>query len=478
MATAGLGLGRSAVLAAGLSSVLLVSPLAASVTGTPGVAVEASLSAPAVTVGTALTVRGRLVQAGAALPGTPLALEVAGYPYKRFRTVAHATSAADGSFGFTGLRLDRDSRVRVVSQAGIPASSTTLSVLVDPRVQVRAHRLGAGETRLSVRVWHARWRATVPVAASWYVAPKGARMLQMAALTEAREPAPGLTYAEVDVEPPARQFVFGVCINAPWRRAMGAPTAHRTCPQRSIAPRASVGRGEARGTPVAPYPARAAIAAARRFLDSRAGATSFAVVDNRGRLFGTRVHEHFRSASVVKVMMLIAYLQRLAAGHHGVGPSDDALLHPMIHISDNEAASAVLGFVGTGALARVAREAGMADYAPAVGWWAFTQTSAADQARLMFVLPRLIPPQFYAYARGLLAGIEPSQSWGIPPVARPRWQVFFKTGWLPSQGLFVEAARLERRGVTCATAVFTDGDPSMAYGEETIEGVASALLER
>ena len=33
----------------------------------------------------------------------------------------------------------------------------------------------------------------------------------------------------------------------------------------------------------------------------------------------------------------------------------------------------------------------MRDYAPGVGWWAFTQTSAADQARLLFMLGALIP---------------------------------------------------------------------------------------
>jgi len=52
----------------------------------------------------------------------------------------------------------------------------------------------------------------------------------------------------------------------------------------------------------------------------------------------------------------------------------------------------------------------MSDYAPGVGWWAFTQTSDGP--------------------------------------------------------------------VTFALAVFTDGDPSMEYGEQTIEGVAGALLGR
>jgi beta-lactamase class A len=235
-------------------------------------------------------------------------------------------------------------------------------------------------------------------------------------------------------------------------------------------------QGEGRGIPVAAYPSASAVAAAQRFLATRAGRTSFAVVDNRGRLSGVRVREHFKSASVVKVMMLVAYLQRLDANHRGLRAADTSLLYPMIHVSDNDAASAVLGIVGGAAIARVARESGMSDYAPGVGWWAFTQTSAADQARFFFALERLIPPQFYAYARGLLSGIEPSQSWGIPPVARPRWQVFFKTGALPSEGLFNEVGRLERGAVTFTIAVFTTGDPSMSYGEQTIAGVASALL--
>jgi hypothetical protein len=56
--------------------------------------------------------------------------------------------------------------------------------------------------------------------------------------------------------------------------------------------------------------------------------------------------------------------------------------------------------------------------------------------------------------------------------------VFCKTGALPSQGLFNEAARLERGPIVFTLAVFTDGDPSMAYGEQTIAGVAAALLAR
>jgi len=70
-----------------------------------------------------------------------------------------------------------------------------------------------------------------------------------------------------------------------------------------------------------------------RFLQARAGRTSFAVVDDTGELGGLRVGARFRTASVVKVMVLVAYLQMLSARHHSVSFADNSLLYPMIHIS-------------------------------------------------------------------------------------------------------------------------------------------------
>ena len=225
------------------------------------------------------------------------------------------------------------------------------------------------------------------------------------------------------------------------------------------------------------YPRAAQVAAAAGWLAGRAGRTAFALVDDRGRLGGVDVHGRFHSASVVKSMMLVAYLRMLAARHRGLGPGDRALLYPMIHSSDNDAASRVLAAIGQPALARVARDAHMADYLPAVGWWAFTEVSAADLARFFVVQDSLIPARFVGYARSLESTIEPSQSWGIPPAVRPAFSVFFKGGWLPeSEGLVNQAARLEHGRIVLGLAVLTAGDPSMAYGEATIEGVASRLF--
>jgi hypothetical protein len=433
-----------------------------------------------------LTVSGSLTNAGQGVAGAPLALQSDAYPFRGFVTVARLSAAPDGSFSFAEVRPDRDSRLRVVLEGSPVSVSPTLPVIVDPAVELISHNLSAGRTRLSVRVLHARQGKLTAGNAWWFTAARGSRQFHLAAVTTTRETgagAAGLTTASAIVNPPSKQFTYRVCVNPPWEHAMGAPATHRPCPRADFqAPRTtlrpSAYQAQGRGTPLAVYPSAEAIAAAARFLDSRAGRTSFAVMDSAGQISGLRLHEHFETASVVKVMMLTAYLQMLTAQHRDLSSSDTALLYPMIHISDNSAASAVFSIVGAAALERVAHEAGMTDYAPGVGWWAYTQTSAIDQARLFFMLDRLIPPRFYGYARYLMSTIEPSQSWGIPPVARPRWQVFFKTGALPERGLFNEVGRLERGPLTFTIAVFTDGDPSMGYGEQTIEGVADNLLAR
>jgi hypothetical protein len=219
------------------------------------------------------------------------------------------------------------------------------------------------------------------------------------------------------------------------------------------------------------------VVSAAKYLARRSGVKAFAVIDNKHSLAGVAVHTRFHSASVVKSMLLVAYLQTLAQGHRVLDSYSTGMLYPMIHSSDNEAASAVFAIVGESGLARVAREAHMTDYESGDGVWGFTEISAADMARFFLIQDSLIPHRFEGYARWLLSNIEPSESWGIPAVARPEFQVFFKGGWLPEvEGLVNQVARLERPHETFAMAVLTRDDPSMDYGEDTIEGVTARLL--
>jgi hypothetical protein len=227
------------------------------------------------------------------------------------------------------------------------------------------------------------------------------------------------------------------------------------------------------------YPPSKRVIAAARYLSGRAGTNAFAVIDDDDRLAGVNLHRRFHSASVVKAMLLVAYLRRLAYQHRPLDGASQALLYPMIHSSDNNAASTVLAIVGGAALARVASDAQMDDFEASRGWWGFTEVSAADLVRFFVRQDAMIPGRFDGYARWLLSTIEPSESWGIPAIARPEFQVFFKGGWLPkSEGLVNQVGRLERPGIVFALAVLTTHDPSMAYGEQTIQGVTARLLGR
>jgi hypothetical protein len=243
-------------------------------------------------------------------------------------------------------------------------------------------------------------------------------------------------------------------------------------------PEATVGRpGQAapRREPV--LPTARALARARAFARARVGLVSFAVVGTSGGLRCHACRRRYTAASVVKAMLLVAYLHSLSVAHRPLAPADRALLGSMIRVSDNDAATAVYLRVGDAGLERLAGQAGMKAFAVA-GYWGYAQITAADQARLFAGLNRLVPRQFLAYARGLLSSIVSWQSWGIPEVARPHWRTFFKGGWRksPRGQLVHQVARLERGKLSIAIAVLTDGNPSQAYGRETVRGTAARLV--
>jgi hypothetical protein len=218
-----------------------------------------------------------------------------------------------------------------------------------------------------------------------------------------------------------------------------------------------------------------AIKAAQRFARSRQGTVAFAVLDAKSdRVRGLNRTMRFRSASVVKAMMLVSVLRR--AGKRSLTQAERALLWPMITRSDNDAASAVYAQIGNEGLYRVARAAGMKKFSPSPVWGT-SQITAADQVRFFLRIDKLVPRAHRRYARHVLSSITEEQRWGIAPVARRKHlKAFFKGGWVP--GITHQVALLERRrgGNRVAIAVLTRDGPSMGYGEATIERIASRLL--
>ena len=224
-----------------------------------------------------------------------------------------------------------------------------------------------------------------------------------------------------------------------------------------------------------PSTATADVPSARQFAESRAGTVSFAYLDSGGRLHGYQPNLRYRSASLVKAMILVAYLRRVSWGRLPLDRAARARLGPMITVSDNIAGNWAYDRIGRGrTLDALARRAGMSSFA-AASYWAYSLTSARDQVLFFARLERLTPPTYRAYALGLLRRIVPSQRWGIPRTAR-RWRLTFKGGWFESRHLWHQVALLERGDTRLVLAVLTDRSPNDAYGQATIEGIARRLL--
>lgn len=229
------------------------------------------------------------------------------------------------------------------------------------------------------------------------------------------------------------------------------------------------------------FPAPAAVRAARAYAAKRKGRVAFAIGDSGTDISGQAFDQPFKSASLVKAMILVAYLDRAERHGHGLSPAEIARLDAMIRVSDNYSATVLYRRLGPEALRAIARRAGMKSFKVG-GDWGAARMTAADQVRFFLSIDRLLPAaRRRNYALYLLSHVAPFHAWGIPQAARPRgWRVFFKGGWRPDRSgqLVHQAALLERGGRRIALAVLTDGSPSESYGHATIRGIAQRLLGR
>jgi D-alanyl-D-alanine dipeptidase len=224
------------------------------------------------------------------------------------------------------------------------------------------------------------------------------------------------------------------------------------------------------------FPPRARIRAVRRYLAQRGGTVSWALIDNWGRMRGVAPDRVYVTASLVKAMLLTAYLRGI--GNRMPDAGERAVLGPMITVSSNEAADTIYYRVGDAALYRLAKLARMSRFSIA-GYWANAHFSAEDQARLFSRIDRLVPKASRGYARGLLSSIVSYQRWGFSRYAAARgFRTFFKGGWRGTGAgqLVHEAALFERGALRFSMAVLTDGNPSHDYGTETLRGVAQRIF--
>src|SRR5829696_6966020 len=215
--------------------------------------------------------------------------------------------------------------------------------------------------------------------------------------------------------------------------------------------------------------------AADRYSATRLGQISFALRTER-HLYGVDVRRTVPSASVLKAMLLVAYLREPAVRGRALRKPDRDLLEPMIRWSDNVAATRVRDIVGNDGLLRLAHRVGMRAFSPAA-IWGLSRIDAADQTLFFLHLDRFVPRRHRATAMRLLSSIVRSQRWGIAQVRPPGWALYFKGGWGSGSGAVDhQVALLRRGGRRVSVAILTTGSPSHAYGKATLRGVAARLL--
>ncbi|WP_326822385.1 hypothetical protein [Streptosporangium sp. NBC_01756] len=203
-----------------------------------------------------------------------------------------------------------------------------------------------------------------------------------------------------------------------------------------------------------------------------AGMTAaYAVFDRQtGKVTSYRnVHRRFRSASVVKIMIAIDYLE----SHSSVPRKDLALLTSMLRVSDDDAATSFWTRGGQGKIIeRMARRLRLTDTAPPPadlpGFWGYTSLSALDVVRTYRYLLDQADPKVSGLILGHLrkAGQCGSdgfdQYFGIPRgVVRP-WAV--KQGW---------SGYGETPPVRCKPATAHGSAPAPAPGQAPAAGTAA-----
>jgi hypothetical protein len=453
-------------------------PTQAAVTPT----ITAQASNDEIVFGKSITISGTLSATPAA--AQTVSLQVSPYPYSAWQPVTTTTTESNGSYHFDGVKPDRNSHYMVSWAGPPPTDSAPVPITVDEKVSSEIAYQSLGRARIRIKSEHPSDLAWGDRRAYWYVAEGSSKVFKRVRINRTKQGSGGVTKLSATFQVPGGRFRFFECFAAPDSNALGVQEPSGRCHHGRDFTDSDDGTGEqleagffhGRGSGPIGFPFPSRVTRAASYLNARSGYTGFAVMDSEGRLGGVNIHRTFVSASVVKAMLLVAYLRHLSAHHQGLDSWSHDTLYNMIHVSDNSAATSIWRRVGDKRLDRLALDAHMTDFS-IVGIWANAQISPADQARFFFEINDLLPNEFRSFARSLLAHIVSYQSWGIPHVARPRWRVLFKGGWRSTgRGQLVhQVARLERHHATFSMAVMTDGDPTMGYGISTIEGVTARL---
>jgi beta-lactamase family protein len=215
--------------------------------------------------------------------------------------------------------------------------------------------------------------------------------------------------------------------------------------------------------------------AARNYASHRTGEIGFAVRTEH-HFWGYRATPTFPSASVIKAMCLVAYLNHPDVRNRDLTANDYDLLGPMIRRSSDAATNKVVSYIGYSRLRALAKRVGMKHFSTRP-IWGRSRINASDQSLFFLHIDDYTPPRHREAALQLLSSITESQRWGLWKVIPPGWDLFSKGGWgLGTGWVDHQAALLKRGDQRVSIAILQHNTGTHAYGKETLRALGKILF--
>lgn len=223
-----------------------------------------------------------------------------------------------------------------------------------------------------------------------------------------------------------------------------------------------------------------------RFVASRAGVVSIAVYDAmNGETWLYHPDLTFDTASIVKVTIMGDLLAQVQSHRGSLSVPERATMTRMIEYSDNDAATELWNQAGgsTG-ISRFLHQAGMTETtADTYGYWGLTRTTALDQVSLLrdFAYPNSVLQLFNRkYGLYLMEHVVAWQRWGVSKGPTDKATVALKNGWLPlssSNWEINSIGYVHGAGRNYVIAVLSDGNPTEAYGIDTVGTISQMIWD-
>ena len=217
------------------------------------------------------------------------------------------------------------------------------------------------------------------------------------------------------------------------------------------------------------------------YLTSRQGVSAAAVyLPETDTIYTWNTNIKFQMASTVKVPIMVTQLsQQYRRDPSASSPGTD-LLVPMITVSDNDAATALLNAVGgPAAVERELNRRGITHTDINPNAWGLSTTTAPDMVMLLRSLyyGQYLNEPLRGVAIRLMASIVQDQRWGVPQGLPAGTPIAFKGGWLPlDDGWLVHQIGItEVKGKTVIFAFYNSKQPTWDYGKDTLRNSAMIL---